>query len=95
MYRSDKLVSCLLSLVLCTLSTGAVADVFSKRSENSLDANTISVVGDRVADWQIANLNDLGYIRNPRSGDFDRRGWQHGALYVGLMTWANLPGKGQ
>ncbi len=45
-----------------------------------------------MADWQLAHLDDLSYIRNPRSGDFDRRGWQHGALYVGLMRWADLPG---
>ena len=93
MYRSYKLNSWLLTLVFCTMSTGVAADVFAKRVENSLDADTISVIGDRVADWQIANLNDLSYIRNPRSGDFDRRGWQHGALYVGLMNWAGLPGK--
>src|SRR5210317_228671 len=93
MYRYKKSNSWLLTLAFCMMTMGVVADVFAKRVENSFDAEAISSIGDRVADWQIATLDDLSYIRNPRSGDFDRRGWQHGALYVGLMNWAGLPGK--
>lgn len=78
-------------LSLCMLVVGSVCAGQSTAGEN-LDPHAIDAVADRVADWQLATLDDLSYIRNPRSGDFDRRGWQHGALYVGLMRWADLPG---
>ncbi len=93
MHRFNQLMSSLLLLVCCLTSTEIIGDATSTGSESIFQASTISEIGDRVADWQIAHLNDLSYIRNPRGGDFDRRGWQHGALYVGLMNWASLPGK--
>ena len=57
MYRSDKSNSWLLTLVFCTMSIGVAADVFAKRVESSFDADTISVIGYRVADWQISEEN--------------------------------------
>lgn len=93
MRRSNKLISALLLLVLCTAPAGVIAGGSSAGLANVFEPETISAIGDSVADWQISHLDDLSYIRNPRSGDFDRRGWQHGALYVGLMRWGGLPGK--
>ena len=61
--------------------------------DDVFDPTVIERLGDAVADWQLAHLDDLGYIRNLREGDLDRRGWQHGAFYIGLMRWSGLPGK--
>jgi len=81
-------------LVLCMTALSASAgDLFSKRDANAFDPATIDAIGDKVAEWQIANLDNLSdYMRNYRNNIADRRGWHHGALYVGMMTWAALPG---
>jgi len=91
--KSTKTI-CLLMLgflASCTSDSGS-DDLFSQRADNAFDAATVDAIGDRVAEWQITNIDDLSYIRNFRTGDADRRGWQHGALYVGMMNWAALPG---
>jgi len=76
-----------------TVLSACAADLFSQRDKNVLDPATIDAVGDKVAEWQIANLNNLSdYMRNYRNNIADRRGWHHGALYVGMMDWAGLPG---
>ena len=85
-------VSCVIALSACADSTTGEADLFSQRTANAFDPATIHAIGDKVADWQLANLDDLSYIRNYRSSIADRRGWVHGALYVGMMNWAALPG---
>ena len=80
------------SMILCmtALSAGAGA---ANAGDDVLDPDTVAVIGDKVADWQLANLDDLSYIRTQAThGDRDRKGWQHGALYVGMMNWAALPG---
>lgn len=89
------LVSCITVLSACADTTSSEADLFAQRDANAFDPATIETIGDKVADWQLANLDDLSYIRYnrpPRERDFDRRNWQHGALYVGMMDWAALPG---
>ncbi len=79
-------------VVSCGTNSGS-DDVFSQRVANAFGAATVDAIGDRVADWQIANLDDLSYIRTqPSHDDENRKGWQHGALYVGMMNWAALPG---
>ena len=71
-------------------------DPFALRDTNHFDPDTIDAVGDKVADWQLANLDNLSdYMRNYRDNIADRRGWHHGALYVGMMNWAFLPGNGK
>ncbi|MCW8925425.1 MAG: glycoside hydrolase family 88 protein, partial [Xanthomonadales bacterium] len=68
-------------------------DLFAERAGNEFDPATIDAIGDAVADWQIAHLDKLeDYMRNYRNSIADRRGWVHGALYVGVMNWAALPG---
>jgi unsaturated rhamnogalacturonyl hydrolase len=86
------LVSCVIALSACESGTSGETDLFSQRNDNAFDPATIDAIGDKVADWQIANLDDLSYIRNFRNNFTDRRGWIHGALYVGMMNWAALPG---
>lgn len=89
-------ISCLTVLTACADATSTPdEDLFSQRNANAFDPATIEAIGDKVADWQLDNLDDLSYIRYnrpPRARDFDRRNWQHGALYVGMMDWAALPG---
>jgi rhamnogalacturonyl hydrolase YesR len=68
-------------------------DLFAQRAGNEFDPATIDAIGDAVADWQIAHLDKLSeYMRNYRNSIADRRGWVHGAFYVGMMNWAALPG---
>jgi rhamnogalacturonyl hydrolase YesR len=52
----------------------------------------VDVIGDKVADWQLSKLGALDYFRTEHPGQRDPRAWHHGAFYVGLMTWADLPG---
>jgi rhamnogalacturonyl hydrolase YesR len=85
-------VSCMAALSACATAPAGETDLFSQRTANAFDPATIDAIGDKVADWQIANLDDLSYIRNFRNNVADRRGWHHGALYVGMMNWAALPG---
>ena len=78
-------IMCVTALSACTGATDAGDDVF--------ESTAIDAIGDKVAEWQLANLDDLSYIRTvPTHNDSNRKGWQHGALYVGMMTWAALPG---
>ena len=57
-----------------------------------LDARAIDAIGDRVANWQLSKLGELDYFRTEHPGQRDPRAWHHGAFYVGMMNWANLPG---
>jgi rhamnogalacturonyl hydrolase YesR len=86
------LVSCALVLSACATLPSGAKDLFAQRNDNALDKATIDAVGDKVAEWQIANLDDFSHIRNARASTKDRRGWVHGAMYVGMMNWAALPG---
>jgi rhamnogalacturonyl hydrolase YesR len=102
MSKSFRLFTVMISagavLWFCPVNADAGApggeDLFGQRTARAFEPKVVDAVGDRVAAWQIGQLDDLGYIRNPRVGDFDRRGWQHGALYSGLMRWSDLPGNG-
>ena len=69
-------VSCVIAVSACADSTIGEADLFSQRTANAFDPATINAIGDKVADWQLANLDDLSYIRNFRKNIADRRGWQ-------------------
>ena len=54
------LVSSMTVLSACAADPTSDADLFSARNDNAFDPATINVIGDRVADWQIANLENLG-----------------------------------
>jgi len=86
------LVSGVVILSACAATPSGAQDVFSQRNANAFDPATIDAIGDKVAEWQIANLDDLSYVTKNMSSTENRRGWVHGALYVGMMNWAALPG---
>jgi rhamnogalacturonyl hydrolase YesR len=79
-------------LTACAGTAMGEGDLFTDRQDNAFDPATIDAIGDKVADWQLANLDDLSYIRNQRPNFYDQRGWIQGALFVGMMNWAALPG---
>lgn len=86
-------VTFMLALSITTVASAGDKALFLQRNTNTFDPATIDATGDKVADWQIENLDALSsYMRNFRENIADRRGWHHGALYVGLMNWAMLPG---
>ena len=82
----------MLFISACAVASDSSDKLFAKRNQNPFDPATIDVVGDRVADWQVARLDDLSYLRNFKNSITERRGWVHGALYVGLFNWAALAG---
>ena len=87
------LVSGAVLLSACTTLPSGPEDLSAQRDADVFDQATIDAIGDKVADWQLANLDDLSYIRNYEGGQTSkRRGWVHGALFVGMMNWAALPG---
>ncbi len=98
--RDSKLLS-LGIRIMCATALSACASL-AYASDDAFDPSSVDAIGDKVADWQLANLDDLSYIRsnrfgynrpaNTQSGWASRRGWQHGALYVGMMHWAALSG---
>lgn len=69
--RRDRLrllgvvVSCVTALSLYATATTSDVGSFShsQTGANVLDPATIDAIGDKVADWQLANLDDLSYIR--------------------------------
>jgi rhamnogalacturonyl hydrolase YesR len=84
--------ACVAVMNACAMVAVADDDLFTRRTEHAFDPATIDAVGDKVADWQLANLDDLTYIRNFRDDFYDQRGWIQGALFIGMMNWASLPG---
>lgn len=90
--RFLAMVACSGMLAACAVTATADSDLFANRKANAFDAATIDAIGDKVADWQLANLDDLSYVRNFTDDFHDQRGWIQGALFVGMMHWASLPG---
>ena len=57
------------------VTTSIEPDLFAERDANAFDPATIDAIGDKVAEWQIANLDNLSdYMRNYRNNIADRRG---------------------
>ena len=57
--------SCMAALSIYSVAMAGKSDLFSKRSENAFDPATIDAIGDKVVEWQIANLDNLSdYMRN-------------------------------
>lgn len=46
-------------------------------------------LGDRVADWQLAHMDDFDYIRTFRDQTRQSRSWIQAAFYIGLARWAS------
>lgn len=49
-------------------------------------------IAERVADWQLAHMDDFGYVRTFRDHTEDERGWVQAAFFVGLDRWAHSQG---
>ena len=63
-------VSCVTAISACAATPASDSDFFSQRSVNTFDPATIDAIGDKVANWQVANLDDLGdLLRRLREGD--------------------------
>ena len=60
--------ACMAVMTACATAAPAEDNLFAQRSENAFDPATIDAIGDKVADWQLANLDDLSYIRNASRG---------------------------
>lgn len=48
--------------------------------------------GDRVADWQLAHMDEFDYVRTFRDQTAQRTGWIQAAFYIGLTRWAEATG---
>lgn len=75
-------------------STEAQSPTIAESADESplqLEATTESALSDlanKVADWQLAHMDDFSYVRTfQEHTEFDR-GWIQGAFYVGLARWA-------
>jgi len=85
MMRSNRILQLLaVCTVLLFLSNSA-----SAKPEN----DTVSEIGNRVADWQLANVEPLEGIRTFQDRSRETKGWIQAAFYVGLERWARTAGK--
>jgi unsaturated rhamnogalacturonyl hydrolase len=50
------------------------------------------LAGDRVADWQLAHMDDFAYVRSFREETAQGTGWVQAAFYIGLARWAGTTG---
>ncbi len=55
---------------------------------------TARALGDRVAAWQLANLDPFEYVTRYRDETLDRRSWVQAAFYIGLLEYARATGNG-
>lgn len=50
------------------------------------------VIGNKVADWQLAHMDNFDYIRTFRDETERGTGWEQAAFYIGLARWAAVTG---
>ncbi|MGH8193760.1 MAG: glycoside hydrolase family 88/105 protein [Woeseiaceae bacterium] len=50
------------------------------------------VIGNKVADWQLARMDNFDYIRTFRDETRQGTGWEQAAFYIGLARWAAVTG---
>ena len=58
---------------------------------DSADGDVVEVAN-RVADWQLANLESLDGIRTFHERTAQQRGWVRAAFYIGLERWQGVTG---
>ena len=75
------------------LAVFAVLMVLSSSVPAQSDQESISEIGNRVADWQLANVDSLDGIRTFQDRSRETKGWIQAAFYVGLERWARIAGK--
>ncbi|HZD53116.1 MAG TPA: glycoside hydrolase family 88 protein, partial [Woeseiaceae bacterium] len=54
--------------------------------------DSVRAIGDRVASWQLAHMENFGYLRSFRDQSADPLGWIQAAFYIGLARWAEATG---
>lgn len=54
----------------------------------ALAPDQVRLIGDNVADWQLAHMDRLDYIRTFRDHSEQDTGWVQAAFYIGLARWA-------
>jgi unsaturated rhamnogalacturonyl hydrolase len=70
------------AIVLSALAlTACVSNARQARHEALL-------VGDRVAEWQLAHLDEFSYVRTFRDETEQGSGWIQAAFFIGLAHWA-------
>jgi unsaturated rhamnogalacturonyl hydrolase len=63
-------------------------------ADDALKPAAVRQLADRVADWQLANMEDLPrFIRNISPETANRRGWVKGAYFIGLADYAQATGQ--
>ena len=73
---------CLAILSMLLFSFAMASEGIAGGKEN------VKVIANKVAEWQIANFGDNSYVR------YDRHPlhWANGALYRGMLEWAQKTG---
>jgi unsaturated rhamnogalacturonyl hydrolase len=75
------------SLIFCsTLIVAACTSLPTNLSDQ------VRVEGNRVADWQLAHMDDFGYVRSFTEETSQGTGWVQAAFYIGLARWAAATG---
>lgn len=75
-------------IVPITLTACTNNDTF----KNSLDFNEVSLIADKVADWQI---NHFSYLDSGNLHDYGIDSWTNGVLYLGMSRWASVSPNGE
>jgi rhamnogalacturonyl hydrolase YesR len=76
----------LAGLILLLLALAAPAACAAPAQED------IAATANRVADWQLANLESLDGIRTFHGRTAQQRGWVRAAFYIGLERWQGVTG---
>lgn len=51
-----------------------------------------TAIGNKVADWQLAHMDNFDYIRTFRDETEQGTGWEQAAFHIGLARWAAVTG---
>jgi rhamnogalacturonyl hydrolase YesR len=78
-----------LLLALLSIATLATAPVRASAPDRLPDRAGILASAERLADWQLAHLDDLSYIPLARPSTKSPRDWQQAAFWIGLTGVAD------
>lgn len=60
------------------------------QSEEIPSQDSVTSIMQRVADWQIEHIDDTSYTIRVGKDPHHIRDWTHGALWVGMVEWAEM-----
>lgn len=78
-----------MKLAVLSLLVLALSPPLAQAEEADAD---ITEVADRVAAWQLANLESMDGIRTFHHRTEEKRGWVRAAFYIGLERWQGVTG---